>query len=88
MEQQYCGVQGRKGKHLTQAERVVIETMLGRHRRTIERERRLGQVQHWDRDWRLHPAHNSDRAQTVHDLNATAKGPELKLGGKGPPWSH
>jgi transposase, IS30 family len=93
MEQQNCNGQRRKGKHVTQGERVVIETMLGagipapsiatalgRHRRTIERERVRGQVQHWDPDWRQHPAYSSDRGQAVHDRNATAKGPELKLG--------
>ena len=93
MEQQNCRGRGRKGKHLVEAERVVIETMLGagipapsiaaalgRHRRTIERERRRGQVKHWNRDWRQHPAYSSDRGQAVHDQNATAKGPKLKLG--------
>ena len=51
MEQRNSSGQGRKGKHLTKSERVVIERMLGagfptpasaatlsRHRRTIERE--------------------------------------------------
>lgn len=93
MERGDCKGPGRKGKHLTQAERVVIETMLGtgsraasiaaalgRHRRTIERERGRGRVQHWDADWRQHAAYSSDRGQAVHDLNATARGPELKLG--------
>ena len=93
MEQPDCKGRGRKGKHLRQGERVAIEAMLGagipapsiaaalgRHRRTIERERVRGQVQHWDRNWRQHPAYSSDRAQAVHDQNATAKGPELKLG--------
>ena len=92
MEQQDCKGRGRKGKHVTQGERVAIETMLGagipapsiaaalgRHRRTIERERIRGQVLHWDQDWRKHPAYSSDRGQAVHQKNATAKGPELKL---------
>ena len=93
MEQQDCKGRGRKGKHMTQGERVAMETMLGagipapsiaaalgRHRRTIERERLRGQVLHWDRDWRKHPAYSSDRGQAVHQENGTAKGPELKLG--------
>jgi len=83
----------RKGKHLTREERVVIEWMsragyptreiasaLGRHRRTIERELVRGRVEHKDTELRVHKVYSSDRGQDVHDLNATAKGPGLKLG--------
>ena len=90
MEQGYCS---RKGKHLTREERVVIERMsrggypprdiaavVGRHRRTIERELFRGRVQHKDWQWRVKTVYSSDRGQDLHDLNATAKGPELKLG--------
>ena len=83
----------RGGKHLTREERVVIERMsrggypprdiaaaLGRHRRTIEREIARGRVTHKDSEWRKKEVYNSDRGQDVHDLNATAKGPQLKLG--------
>ena len=83
----------RKGKHLTRSERVVIEKMsrggipprdiaavLGRHRRTIERELVRGRVEHKDSEWRVHQVYSSDRGQDVHDMNATAKGPGLKLG--------
>jgi transposase, IS30 family len=83
----------REGKHLTKEERVVIERMLRagypalsiaatlcRHRRTIEREIVRGCVEHWDREWRTMMVYSSDRGQDVHDLNATARGPDLKLG--------
>jgi len=83
----------RKGKHLNREERLVIERMsragrpaldiaevLGRHQRTIERELKRGTVEHKDSEWRIKTVYNSDRGQDVHDLNATAKGPELKLG--------
>jgi len=53
---------------------------LGRHRRTIEREIARGRVQHLDSELRVKMVYSSDRAQDVHDLNATAKGPNLKLG--------
>jgi len=83
----------RKGKHLNREERLVIERMfragrpaldiaavLGRHQRTIERELKRGTVEHKDSEWRIKTVYNSDRGQDIHDLNATAKGPQLKLG--------
>lgn len=83
----------RKGKHLTRDERVVLEAMrrdgipsgriasaLGRDRRTIQREVRQGLVKHVDSELREKMVYSSDRGQDVHDLNATAKGPQLKLG--------
>lgn len=82
----------RKGKHLTREERIVIERMsrarcgaqaiadvLGRHIRTIQRERQRGRVEHRDGEWRVKMVYSSDRGQDVHDLNSTAKGPQLKL---------
>jgi IS30 family transposase len=93
MEQANCIGQSRKGKHVTKEERVVIERMsrggrpprdiaevLGRHRRTIERELVRGRVEHRDSEWRVKQVYSSDRGQDVHDLNATARGPQLKLG--------
>ena len=83
----------RKGKHLTREERIVIERMsrggipprdiavvLDRHVRTIERELKRGRVKHWDSELHTLFVYSSDRGQDVHDLNATAKGPGLKLG--------
>ena len=93
MEQGDCSGQRLKGKHMTRVERVVMETMLrggapprsiaaalGRCRRTIERERLRGRVEHIDSEWRKTWVYSSDRGQDVHDLNATARGPQLKLG--------
>lgn len=54
--------------------------MLERHQRTIERELQRGRVKHKDTEWREHVVYSSDRGQDVHDMNATAKGPGLKLG--------
>ena len=83
----------KKGKHLTREERIVIERMsrggrpprdiaevLGRHVRTIDRELRRGEVTHLDTELREKQVYSSDRAQADYDLNATAKGPALKLG--------
>ena len=93
MEQSHCSGVGRQGKHLTREERVVVERMsrggrpprdiarvLGRHRRTIEREITRGRVTHRDSEWRVKHVYSCDRGQDVHDLNATARGPQLKLG--------
>lgn len=93
MEQTQSIAPERKGKHLTREERVVIERMLaggylpasiaktlGRHQRTIEREMARGRVEHIDSELRVKTVYSSDRGQDLHDLNATAKGPELKLG--------
>ena len=87
------GEDSRKGKHLTREERVVMERMsrggrpprdiaevLGRHERTIQRELKRGQVTHLDSELRKKRVYSSDRGQDVHDLNGTAKGPDLKLG--------
>jgi IS30 family transposase len=57
-----------------------IATTLDRHRRTIEREIIRGGVEHKDSEWRVKRVYSSDRGQDVHDLNATAKGSQLKLG--------
>jgi transposase, IS30 family len=51
-----------------------------RHRRTIEREIATGTVTHKNTELRTHKVCSSDRGQDIHNLNATAKGPELKLG--------
>jgi IS30 family transposase len=48
--------------------------------RTIERELIRGRVKHLDSELRETMVYSSDRGQDVHDLNATAKGPDLKLG--------
>lgn len=93
MEQGQSNTNERKGKHLTKADRITIETMLKtgkrpseiasylwRNPRTIEREIQQGKVEDLDTDLRRKKGYSSDRSQDVHDLNATAKGPQLKLG--------
>jgi IS30 family transposase len=93
MEQGKSTEDKRKGKHLTRYERIMIEGMLvtgypvtsiaatlGRHQRTIEREIKRGSVEHLDTELRKIIVYSSDRGQDVHELNATAKGPDLKLG--------
>jgi len=93
MEQGQITVDKRKGKHLTRYERIMIEGMLvtgypvtsiaatlGRHQRTIEREVKRGSVEHLDTELRKITVYSSDRGQDVHIQNATAKGPDLKLG--------
>jgi len=57
-----------------------IAAALGRHPRTIERERLRGRVKHLDTYLRTTYVYSSDRGQEAHDLNATARGPDLKLG--------
>ena len=82
----------RKGKHLIREERIVIEVMLknlhskaeiarclGRSTRCIEREVNMGLARHLESDLTESMIYNADRAQDVHDRNARAKGPSLKL---------
>ena len=93
MEQDNCIGDSRKGKHLMREERIVIERMsrggipprdiaraVGRHQRTIERELARGRVKHKDTELQERYVYSSDRAQDDYELNATAKGPGLKLG--------
>ncbi len=55
-----------------------IVQKLERDRRTLLEVNR-GLVEHRDSDLTTHVAYNADRAQDVHDLNASAKGPAVKL---------
>ena len=93
MGQQKTNTHPRKGKHLTRRERIQIEgllrakqkpseiaSLLGRDVRTIEREIKRGAVERIHTDLSRSEVYNADRGQDVHDLNATAKGPQLKLG--------
>jgi len=82
----------RKGKHLKWEDRLKIEAysesrlaakeialLLGRSRRAIERELRRGEVEHRQSDWSMKTVYNAERAQAVHDLNASVKGPPMKI---------
>jgi len=92
MEQEKGNTASRKGKYLNRNERILIEgflkagmnksdvaRQLGRDRRTIEREVVRGQVEHLNSDLTTKMIYNADRAQDVHNENATAKGPSVKL---------
>jgi len=92
MEQQKSSIPTRKGKHLNFNERILIEgfrkagmsesdiaRQLGRDRRTISREVKLGRVVHLRSDLSTAVVYSADRAQDAHDLNASAKGPAVKL---------
>lgn len=93
MRQREHSTDSRIGKHLRRDDRIKIEVLsnrghqpreiaeeLGRHTRTIQREIQRGTVEHLRTDLTTAMVYNSDRAQDLHDLNATAKGPALKLG--------
>ncbi len=92
MEQGKGSTRTRKGKHLNRNERILIEgflragrdgpwiaAQLGRHRRTIEREIERGLAKRIDSELVVKLAYSADRAQDVHKLNASAKGPMVKL---------
>ena len=83
----------RKGKYLNRHERIQIDVLLKtKHTRTeiarllhrdvstVRREIKRGLVEHRNSDWSTSLVYNADRAQEVHDLNMTARGPQLKLG--------
>jgi IS30 family transposase len=93
MEREKGNTHPRKGKQLNRDERIQIEVllkrgtsprqialMLGRHVRTIEREIGRGSVEHLNSELIRSTVYSSDRGQAAHNLNATAKGPQLKLG--------
>jgi len=82
----------RKGKHLQWEDRLKIEAytegglsakdialLLGRSRRTIERELKRGEVEHRQSDWRMKTVYNAERAHDEHKLYASVKGPEMKI---------
>jgi IS30 family transposase len=92
MERKKGNTPSRKGKHLNRNERILIEgflragmeepeiaCQLDRDRRTIGREVERGQVEHLNSELTTKRVYNADRAQDVHDENATAKGPSVKL---------
>jgi len=92
MEQEKRTTESRKGKHLSYTERILIERLLRvgmskagiarqleRNYSTIRREIELGTVEHLNSDLTVSTVYNADRAQDVHDLNATAKGAPVKL---------
>ena len=92
MERQKGTTTSRKGKHLNYNERIVIEKLLKaglsktqiareleRSYSTIRREVANGAVKHLNSDLTSSMVYNADRAQDVHNLNASAKGAPVKL---------
>ena len=93
MERDKTTADRRKGKHLTWDDRQTVEamvkdgipsvsiaSMLGRSLRAIQKELQRGKVIHIDTELREYTTYSCERAQQDYDLNATAKGPNLKLG--------
>lgn len=84
----------KKGEHLKQKERYEIALMynkqgknyteisqiIGCHRTTISREIKRGLVQLKNSDWSTREEYVPELAQKIYDLNATLKGPKLKIG--------
>ena len=81
------------GKHLTQSDRIKMETMLnsghtpeevakylGVHRTTIWRERKRGAYTHRNSDYTEEIRYSSDLGQKAHDWNAQGKGRSIKIG--------
>lgn len=83
----------RRFKHLTKADRLVIETMLrdgksekeiaeriGVHESTIYREKKRGQYMHRNSDYTEELRYSPDIAHRKYRENLKAKGPDLKIG--------
>ena len=83
----------RNYKHLSNADRIRIETLLNKgssvqdianylhvHRSTIYREIKRGQYMHRNSDYTEELRYSSDKGQQIHDWNAQGKGRELKIG--------
>lgn len=94
MSQLDCTTALRKGKHLTYEERIKIETLDkiktppaiiaeqlgGRSERTIRREIAKGKITLLNSNLTKRTAYSAEVGQKEHDVRATAKGPELKIG--------
>lgn len=86
-------MEDRKGKHITENERYIIETMLkdgrkpkeiaariGRHWTTVYREIKRGTVQQRASDYTDYHKYCADTAQRIYDDNSRNKGISLKIG--------
>lgn len=81
------------GKHLTQSDRIKMETMLnsghtpeevakylGVHRTTVWRERKRGAYTHRNSDYTEEIRYSSDLGQKAHDWNCSVKFTSLVTG--------
>jgi IS30 family transposase len=94
MCQDNCNTKRSKGEHLTYKDRVKIEHLynqqdknfaeIGRelncHRTTVSREVKKGTVELRDYEWEKIEVYSPEKGQEVYEQNATAKGPDLKIG--------
>lgn len=93
MDQEQCNTSKRKWKQISEHERYQIEILdreltppheigrlLGRDRRTIERELARGRVEQRDYEWRARRSYCADAGQRVAERNAANKGRPLKIG--------
>lgn len=84
---------GRYYKHLSQNDRIKMETMLNSghkvvevaeylhvHRSTIYREMKRGEYTHRNSDYTEEVRYSSDLGQQTHDWNAQGKGRSIKIG--------
>ena len=93
MRQDNYNTKNRSGKHLNFGERKIIEHLhniqeksnaeiaeeLGRHRTTIMREIKKGEVEVYNPDYTIKKEYDAQRAQDVYEQNGTAKGPKIKI---------
>jgi len=93
MSQSNCSTKQRSFKHISERERYQIEILLkekrtpgeigaiiGKHKRTIERELARGRVKMMRSDLTYKEAYCADTAQTVTRRNGQNKGAGLKIG--------
>ena len=93
MSQSNCSTKQRSFKHISERERYQIEillkekrtpkeigSILGKHKRTIERELARGRVRMMRSDLTYQEAYCADTAQTVTRRNGQNKGAGLKIG--------
>lgn len=84
---------GKHYKHLSQSDRIKMETLLNKgyskpevaeylhvHRSTIYREIKRGEYIHRNSDYTEEVRYSSDKGQQTHDWNAQGKGKSLKIG--------
>lgn len=93
MEQLEYSIENKKGKHINYEDRIKIEALakaghkseeigkqIGRSGRTIRRELNRGKVRLLNSDLTERYEYSADVGQKIHDENAAAKGPVLKIG--------
>lgn len=93
MGQEEDNTKRRKWKQVSETERYQIEALikakqsiteiakqLGRDRRTIQREKKRGQVEQMDSQWRMRKEYAADVGQRIKEERASHKGRPVKIG--------